>query len=369
MVFHCDITNYISWVGDVELKTVHFIYPHKSSISCPDAIGRKVAERLSRKYRVIQYDWHETGIIRPGANDVLLGHAHPWPLTIFRRSCRQPGWRRIIAMSPFNTSLWQCGFLDFILKKCDLFLAITGRYWFESGRRSAFAHWYPKMVHLDLAVDRQDFPVVKSKFNEPGHRRLVYIGHTLWFKNTSYLSEIARAIPNTQISWIGDNSRRTIPGLTPLGYQDFSTEKARRVVAEHDFMITVGKADANPTTILEAMAWGLIPVCTPQSGYIGYPGIVNIPLGNVAGAVKILRYLQECTEEELMKIQAANWEALDGHFNWDRFSAQVIDAVESTASPSLGSEPLGRLIRFNLAACTSPYVLGYLRQLKRNLFS
>jgi glycosyltransferase involved in cell wall biosynthesis len=351
------------------MTTVHFIYPHGLGIATPDAIGRKVAERLSQKYHVVQHDWHETKTIKPGTDDILLGHAHPWPGTIFRRSCRQPGWRRIIAMSPFNTSLWQCAFLDFVLKKCDLFLAITGRYWFESGRRSAFAHWYPKMVHLDLAVDRQDFPVVKSNFNEPGHRRLVYIGHTLWFKNTSYLSEIAKAIPNTQISWIGDNSRRTIPGLTPLGYQDFSTEKARRLVAEHDFMITVGKADANPTTILEAMAWGLIPVCSPQSGYSGYSGIVDIPLGNVGRAVKILRDLQDCPGEELKKIQAANWEALDRHFNWERFSAQVIAAIESPASPSLGNEPLGRLIRFYLAASTSPYVLGYLWQLKKNLFS
>ena len=43
-------------------------------------------------------------------------------------------------------------------------------------------------------------------------------------------------------------------------------------------MITLGSADANPTTILEAMAWGLIPVCSVQSGYEGFSSIRNISI-------------------------------------------------------------------------------------------
>ena len=69
---------------------------------------------------------------------------------------------------------------------------------------------------------------------------------------------------------------RPIAGFQALGLQDFSAGDARRAVAQFDFMITVGRRDANPTTVLEAMAWGLVPICTPQSGYQDHPGITNI---------------------------------------------------------------------------------------------
>jgi hypothetical protein len=335
--------------------TIHFVYPHGPKISCPQAIGRNVAARLRGRYDVVQYEWDDTRSLRPGRDDVLLGHPHPVPWTIFRRSARRPGWKRVIMMLPFNhADLVQVAFADSFLHRCDLMLAITGNAWFETVDSSAFAHWRPKMVHVDLAVDRGDFPRVKSAFNPPGERRFLYIGHTRWYKNTGYLSEIAAAMPEAQISWIG-SSDRGIPGVLPLGRKDFSTDEGRSAVAKHDFLLTVGSSDSNPTTILEAAAWGLVPVCTRESGYAGYPGIVNVPLGDAAGAVEVLRRLQQAPEDELVKMRAQNDRLLDEHFTWDRFAIQVVEAIESDASPALGREPLGRRLRLREAALRSPY--------------
>jgi len=236
-------------------------------------------------------------------------------------------------LSPYTHGSVDCdAFLVPAIKHCDLFLAITGSYWYSSINRSIFSKWLPKMVHVELAVDRKDFPPIKTHFNEPGHRRFLYIGHTLGYKNTAYLSELARAMPEAEISWMG-SGKIGIPGVTPLGVQDFQTEQARQLVAEHDFMITVGNADPNPTTILEAMAWGLIPVCTPQSGYVGYPGIQNVPLNDTGAAVSILRRLQDIPEQRLREHQAVNWQMLDEHFTWDRFAAQIEETIESHTSP------------------------------------
>jgi glycosyltransferase involved in cell wall biosynthesis len=338
------------------MRTVHFVYPHGERIATPFAIGRNVGQRLAQRYRVIHYDLTETGVIRPGPDDVLLGHPYQAPWTIFRRSARQRGWKRIIAISPFaHGDLIQCAFEDPILRRCDLYLAITGRYWFETIETSDFAHWRPKMVHLDLSIDRHDYPPLKHVFNPPGKRRFVYIGHTGWFKNTQYLSEIARRMPETEISWIGIGE--PIVGVRARGVVDFATAHARQLVSEHDFLITVGKSDANPTTILEAMAWGLLPVCTPQSGYAGYAGIENVPLGDPDAAVAKLRALQAAPEAQLLAIQRANWQRLDDYFNWDRFTNQVIEGIESDASPAMLPEPLSRKMRLRWAAMTSPYSL------------
>jgi glycosyltransferase involved in cell wall biosynthesis len=338
------------------MTTVHLVYPHGPRVSTPDAIGRNVRERLQERFRVVPYDWDEMRVIKPGPDDVLLGHPHPIPGTIFRRSARQPGWKRVIALAPYNHGdPLQVAFLDRVIECCDLYLAITGNHWYSAVERSNFSHWSPKMVHVDLAVDRTDFPPIKFRFNESGQRKFLYVGSVGWPKNTDYLAEIARMMPQAEISWMG-SGKTGISGVTPLGFQDFQVEQARQLVAEHDFMITVSNADSNPTTILEAAAWGLIPVCTPQSGYAGYPGIQNIPLNEPVAAVDILRRLQFTPERRLREWQATNWQMLDTHFNWDRFTTQVEEAIESRASPTLGHAPWGRRARIRVAETQSMFV-------------
>jgi glycosyltransferase involved in cell wall biosynthesis len=339
------------------MTTVHLVYPHGQRISTPDAIGRKLGERLRHHYQVVHHEWDAAYAISPHPGDVLLGHVHPAPWSCFRRSLKRPGWRRVIAMQPYNHGdLRQMAFLDSVLDDCDLFLAITGHYWYDSAGASLCSHWRPKLIHLDLAVDRQEFPVLKTAFNTPGSRRFVYIGHAGWTKNTSYLSRMAELVPETTISWIGPGRPSAIPGLQALGAQDFSTRHGRETLAAYDFMVTVGRADANPTTILEAMAWGLIPVCTPQSGYTNEVGIVNIPLDNAVEAVRVLRWLQAAPEAELRQLQVHNWRRLDEHFNWDRFTGQVIAAIESQSSPSLETVSMWRWVRLRWLALVSPHL-------------
>lgn len=335
------------------MTTVHLIYPHGSRISCPDAIGRHVANRLRNYYDIRLYDWDSPGVIEPGGDDVLLGHPHPIPWTIFRRSLVRQGWRRTIAMLPYSHGyIGHMAWVDRMMVRCDQLLAITGDYWFDSVRSSPFSHWLNRMTQLDLAVDTNDFPRIKRKFNPIGKRRFVYIGSTIPSKNTHYLSELAERLPTTRFSWIGNGSR-PIRGLDALGYRDFSCPSAKELIAEHDFLITVGSSDANPTTILEAMAWGLVPICTPQSGYVRYPGIVNIPLDAPEVAAEVLHSLQSAASDDLESLRKQNDSALKSHFTWDRVAAQVIEAVEATGRAPLGERSLQNRIILRHASLIS----------------
>jgi hypothetical protein len=258
-------------------------------------------------------------------------------------------------MAPFHHGdLRQVAFVASILPKCDLFLAITGPHWFRTIEDSLCSHWRPKMIHLDLAVDRTDFPPLKRSFGAPGNRRVLYIGHTSRGKNTSYLTEIAALIPDTEFAWIGEGVR-PIHGFTSHGFVACDSPAGKDLLAGFDFFLTVGNADANPTTILEAMSWGMIPICTPTSGYDGIPSIVNVPLGDAAAAAEIVRGLLFASDSDLLAKQSANWRLLDEHYNWDRFAAQVGAAIESAASPALGPESLKRRLQFTLYDLTSPY--------------
>lgn len=333
---------------------VHLVYPHGNRISTPDAIGRELGRCLEARYEVIYYDWFDRGVISPEPGDVLLGHPHPDPNSVFRRSLRQEGWGRRLMLAPFShRDLRQIAFEDWIVPKCDLILAITGPYWFRTIGDSRCSHWRPKMIPVQHGVDRHDFPVVRTSFAAPGKRRVLYIGHSGRGKGTPYLAEIAALVPEAEFAWMG--SGRPIPGLTALGYTDFTSQAGKDLVSQFDFLMMTGNADSNPTTILEAMAWGLIPICTPTCGYEGIPGITNVPNGDAPAAAAIVRGLLDADESDLIAMQSSNWQLLDGAYNWDRFAADIANAIESTESPPLGPESLKRRLVFTFYDVTSPY--------------
>jgi hypothetical protein len=105
--------------------------------------------------------------------------------------------------------------------------------------------------------------------------------------------------------------------------------------------------------VLEAMAWGLVPVCTPQSGYESEAGIVNVPLDDVKGAVEVLRQLQSAPAADLEALRAINDRELDRRYTWDRFAGQVEAAIDSEIAPA--AVQMGTAERVGLAMAS----LGY----------
>jgi len=337
------------------MKTIHFVYAHGPLKSCPNAISTELTSRLiDAGYRVVRYQWDRLGRIRPAPGDILLGHPSGLPFTYLRRSLMDKHWSRRILLYPFaHGRLDYSSFIDSMIEHCNLFLAITGEYWIRSLSQSRLKHWRPKLRHLDLAVDCADFPFLKHTFNPTGRRRVVYIGSSGSHKNIPYLEQIASQCTDMTFGWIG-TGRPGIKGVKRHGYVDFSTEEGKAVICNYDFLLTVGNSDPNPTTILESMAWGLIPVCTPQSGYEESSGVINVPLNDVAAASAVLRRLQDVPEDQLRAIQRANIGRLIDHYNWDRFAAQVIEAIESDESPAVDQQTAFNkiVLRANTMLCS-----------------
>lgn len=314
---------------------VHLVYPAGPGIGCPQAIGRHLAQGLGRRYHVIPYAWDDPQTIRPGDGDILLGHPHPSPWTVFRQSARQEGWQKVVMLCPYNGEARQVAWLDAVIDDVDRYLAITGPYWAQRLKSSGQARWAPKFQALDLAVDVKDYPRVKKAFAAPGLRRFLYIGHAGWPKNTDLLSRVALARPQWEIAWAGGSDARAIPGVKALGRLDFATAGARALVAGFDFVVTLGTADANPSTLLEAMAWGLVPVCSPQSGYEGIEGIPNVPIESLESALQALDALQATPSTRLKAWTVRNAARLKRHYHWARFCREVESALTAPAAPAL----------------------------------
>lgn len=334
--------------------TIHLVYPHEDRISCPDAIGRHLADGLSSSYEVRLHPWDGTKAIVPAEGDVLLGHPHPSPWTTFRRSLDHEGWARRLILAPYNHGdPRQVAWLDPVVASSDLFLAITGDHWFATAPTSLFSHWVPKMVQIDLAVDVNEFPEIKTTFNDPGRRRFLFIGHSTWTKNVGYLSEIARGLGEGVVSWMGLGP--PIPGVRALGLQDFRLPEARELVAEHDFLLSVGNADANPASVLEAMAWGLVPAASKESAHADLPGIVDVPLDDVAAAIRVLQDLQEVDGSSLLDMQRLNRMALEERFNWGTFTRKVVAAIEEPPRRAVFPASPARRLELAYHRLRSPY--------------
>ena len=303
---------------------VHLVYPNSNEVKTPFAIGRELTVRLRRWCNVIVHGDHRAKYqINPNVGDILLGHPSWDPNAVFNSSLKHPNWSKKICIHPFAPiDLRQTAHLDGILKYCDAFLAITGSYWIKTLDKTRCKHFAPICHHLDLAVRKDHFPQIKKQFNKKNDRRFLYIGNHPWYKNLGYLDKIASSFPKQHFYWIGSKKSK-YKNLIQKGKMDFAGPNIAAEIARYDFLITVGNADANPTTILEAMSWGLIPVCTPQSGYDSEKGIINIPLDDVESALETIKFLQEIDEEKLRDLQEHNWRRIDEYYNWDRFADDV----------------------------------------------
>jgi hypothetical protein len=286
--------------------TIHFVYPYDPrQIAAPWSIGNQVAAGLrAHGYDVQQYDWEDCGTIEPKLGDVLLGHPHPADGFVFRNSLHR-GWGRVVALAPFNGSEANRTFAATWLDDVDHFLAICGPHW--------AAQLLPKSSAVDMAVDRAAYPRV-TNFAEPGKRSIAYIGCTVPDKGTDVLAELSTRL-DAKVYHFGYG---VVGGaVVECGHHDF-----KRGAPVVDFVIATGRNDANPTSILEGACWGMIALCTPESGW-GEDVALRLEHDDMAERVNFLLGAPTGLLEE----RRAVVDAALPEYSWDRFVDKVIEAI------------------------------------------
>jgi len=217
--------------------------------------------------------------------------------------------------------------VDKLIPKIDVLFGIMGEYWWDRWDHSPFAHWKPKMIRLDMAVDTKNYPFVKEKFNKPGHRGYLYIGSSSDpRKGTNFLSCVMGKLKDYPKAWIGDgpeikNVKRLSKG------RSLDPAFMREVAKDYDFFISPSVADPNPTTILESMAWGFPVVCTQQSGYYETEYMKNIYLDDVEKSTRILESLQHLDDASLSGMAKKGRKAAQQKYNWDNFTDTIIKTL------------------------------------------
>lgn len=310
----------------------------------PYTITKHLYKELVRRVPTLLYHPSERVRCPFEPNDIFIGHPFfPYSdrtVGVTELSInREPRPRVFALLSPLHcntrvkTNHLSKNYLDAVgrlLPGVDILFAIMGQYWWDQWTSSPYSHWKPKMVRLDMAVNIQNYPRVKKAFNPPGKRGYLYIGNNDPVKGIELLSKLLSGLGEYPRGWIGSGAE--IPGIPRINRHTTLTSVFMSQLAERfDFFITTGVADANPTTILESMAWGFPVICTPQSGYYATPYRKNVFFEDIPASLEILRELQFAHEADLMRMADEARYVVEAEYNWDNFVRTIVDNLNRVA--------------------------------------
>jgi glycosyltransferase involved in cell wall biosynthesis len=331
---------------------IHLAYPSTSPTRAPGSIGWNLSRGLrARGFEVRLHDPLGLGSIPHSSEDILIGHLMPTPGTAVRRSIAKGNWRSIHLLQPFNTDPLQVGFIQPWIERVDGFLAISGPKWSEVLPFTPFAYWQPKMTFLDMAVDASVFPFRMSG-RPRGKRRVLFIGHSGWTKNPRALQEVRSRLPDVEFGWAGSGT--PLEGFTRLGSLDLTTKGGQELVHAYDISITLSHADANPTTVLESMCLGLIPVVSETSGWVESQGVITVPYARPDVIASTLRRVLDVDDWEWERRVIANRERVEQDFTWDVFTEGVLSGLRSSPSAELTTPEPRSLAAMRIAQLVSP---------------
>lgn len=315
---------------------IHLIYagdPNGDSIQAPYIITRKLYHFLKEKAEISYYNWTDGTDIDLQPNDILLGHPNYDPNTVVQKAFRsgKPCLAKCL-IHPLHTNRAQDNLpFDDLARQADKIFSICGPYWYDTLEQTPFAHWKPKITRLDLAIDPSMYPYVKTTFNGPGNRRLVYIGSSTPNKNLGYLVRIMQAMSDVTLHWYGGDSEHPLAKLRNVvttGWVTLNESTAREICRQCDIMVSTSDSDANPTTLLECAAWGIINACTKESGYYNDPMFTEILLDDFQKTLRNLRSLLVIDNGVLQQRSVQSRQKIENYYTWDRFCNTIWDELQ-----------------------------------------
>lgn len=313
-----------------------FVYafsPNDPQIQSPYSITKNLYHYLSERADVEYHQWDSIKQLEDNSDAILLGHPHYDTRTIVQQAFRKN--KRFLAkclIHPFHHGRVGDNMpFDDLARKADKIFSICGPYWYDTIANTPFAHWGPKITRLDMAVDCNHFPYLKTKFNDPPNRKLVYIGSSMPQKNLRFMVELMHKMPDVQLHWYGgsgDHALAKLPNVKTVGWITLNRAAAQKIVNECDIFINTSISDANPTTLLEARAWGLITACTKESGYYNDPFFTELQLGDLQSTIDTIRKLLNTDSDILLKRSIESRHEIESKYNWERFCKTVWDELQ-----------------------------------------
>ncbi|BFM40966.1 hypothetical protein [Synechocystis sp. LKSZ1] len=305
---------------------------------------------LSQKISFHQSSW-SSGRVTESPDDILLGHL-TWDGRSQRQRDKQGTIRRnwikdnslnicekchpntyiLTPWVPSFPSIWVDNMPHYqsqLLAAKKIF-ALCGKIWIEKtfAKNDDSIEFIvkDKLIHLNMGVAYQNFPIKKQKFNQKGERQLLHISNLADYKGfditglsligVDTLLHVATSSIQAPIGLLNLEINNQDFTFNFIGNIDNNDDEFNQWAVENcDFYIHTGKMDAQATTILENCSRGLIPLVTPESGF-ACPHAIYLT-HNPEKNRKIIEWALELPEEELMQRSYLIREYIQREHNWE----------------------------------------------------
>ncbi len=324
----------------VDSPIIHFVYSgdpkNDQAIIAPNTITNKLYRFFEQKMVVRYYDLEDVNTpIDVKKNDIIIGHPHPDENTAIKRLFSKHVGSKYLLL-PLHTRIPEINrYIKDVAEKADKVFLISGPYWVDNIEKTEFGYLKNKIIRIDNAIDSNLFPLLKNSFNSVGKRGLFVFGRSGREKGTKELFNlllkidcqvvIAGYYSNEDISMLNNRPNTKFLGSIKLNDKGVVDD----IINTCDFFINMSVSDASPTTLLEAMSFGLIPITTPQCGYY-YSSFILLSLDNEKYNILTVNNALNINEEALKILQKKNRDIIERNHNWDAFCNKIGEYIFSS---------------------------------------
>ncbi len=279
-------------------------------ISSPYTISYHVGHMLRARAEQFGYDFRFVNLDDETPQtfdvcDVCVGHVWDTPNSFMQQALRA-NVRAKIVLQPYSHKMVSDGdilrYID-LFSKADELLFVTGEYWHSTMLQSPFESLFDRVTRLDMAVNTESHPFKKQTWNKKGERSICVIGHDTPTKGYKNVAELAR-VAGVRLGHFGSPSEGTfdhVPCMILHGGMTFTPENIAALCQNYDACLALPLADACPTVLLEAAAWGLRIYTAKESGYLPDRPFNELRKDNLAFNVNAMRDFQTMDEYELKR--------------------------------------------------------------------
>lgn len=255
-------------------------------------------------------------------DDIAIGHC--WWDGGFMHQALNADIKAAFILQPYSHGMVSPGDIGMVLdlfgKASHLFL-ITGEYWWDTMDLSPFASLKPHATRLDMAINAALHPHSKTRWNAPGERAVCVIGHDTPTKGYKAVAELAR-VAGFRLGHFGSSDGQSfehVPCMVIHGGVLFTPANIAALCDSYDALLCMPLADANPTVILEAAAWGLRVYGTPECGYTSSGMVMPLRTGDMRFNVEMMRAFQREDEYTLRIDSDGQRQRVACEYTWTTF--------------------------------------------------
>jgi hypothetical protein len=293
-------------------------------------LGRFLRNRAQERgwdFRYVNLD--DTTPVTIGKDDIVIGHLWFNNGSFMQQALKQDC-RAKFAIQPYTHRMVGDEMLPTLreyFEIADHLFFVTGPYWWDTMPESPFAEWQKKATRLDNSVNTTFHKFQKHTWNRKGERGFMCIGYDNPVKGLDRIAELAR-VSGLRLGVFGHMEPfKHVPHCTMYGGMHFTHENVEWLCKEYDFFLSMGRFDANPTTLNETASWGIIGACTTGSGY--WPNAPYLELrDDLQWNLELIDRLQNMDETDLNAHAAKLREIQEQDYTWDKLVNTVWNKVQ-----------------------------------------